>query len=226
MIEAVAFCPQAPALVPEVGRGLDAELGEVRATCRAAIRRAAVHADQIVVVGSAQQTRRHETGARGSFAGFGVPLEIGLGPDGGPVELPASLTVAAWLLRDALGASTTATGWSVGPGAERIDLDAGSRTALVVAGDGSARRGEKAPGHLDPRAADRDRWTADALRSGQGDALHSYPGLDDELLVGGSSAWDAVAWDTEPFAWDAELGYEGAPFGVGYFVATWTPRQR
>ena len=27
MIEAVAFCPQAPALVPEVGRGLDAELG-------------------------------------------------------------------------------------------------------------------------------------------------------------------------------------------------------
>jgi hypothetical protein len=227
MIEAVAFCPQAPALVSEVGRGLDAELGEVRATSRAAIRRVAARADRIVVVGSAAQTRRYETSARGTFAGFGVPLEVGLSPaDAGPVELPSALTVAAWLLRDALGQNTAATGWSVGPAAGPVGLDAGGRTALVVAGDGSARRSEKAPGHLDPRGADRDRWTADALRCGAGDALHSHPGLDDELLVGGSAAWDAVAWDTEALTWDAELLYDGAPFGVGYFVASWTARQR
>lgn len=227
MIEAVAFCPQAPALVPEVGRGLDTELGEVRAACRTAIRRAAAQAERIVVVGSADQTRRHEPNARGTFAGFGVPVEVALGSDdAGPIELPSSLTVGGWLLRDALGANTAAGGWSVGPDAPPLHLDPGGRAALIVVGDGSARRSEKAPGHLDPRAAERDRLTTDALRSGEGDTLHAYPSLDDELLVAGSRAWDATAWQIEAISYDAELLYEGAPFGVGYFVATWTVRPR
>lgn len=227
MIEAVAFCPQAPALVPDVGRGLDDELGEVRAACRSAIREIASGQRQVVVLGSGPQTRHYDPSARGTLAGFGVPLTVPLGSDApGPLELPAALTVAAWLLRDALGPECGASGWAVGTDASGLRLDHDAPTALLVVGDGSACRTEKAPGYLDPRAAERDRLTADALRSGAGDTLHAYPELDDELLVAGSRAWDATAWEVEATPYDAELRYEGAPYGVGYFVATWTARTR
>ena len=43
-----------------------------------------------------------------------------------------------------------------------------------------------------------------------------------ELMAGGAATWDAVAPAAEPLDWDAELLYDAAPFGVGYFVAVWT----
>jgi hypothetical protein len=227
VIEAVAFCPQAPALVPEVGRGLDSELDEVRAASRRAIRDIATGGRRLVVIGSGAQTRRHDPPARGTFAGFGVPLTLGLGVDGpGPVELPPSLTVAAWLLRDALGPGSGASGWTAGTDTTALELDHDAPGALLVVGDGSACRSEKAPGYLHPRAAERDAITADALRSGEGDRLHAWPDLDDEVLVAGSRAWEAAAWELEAVSYEAELRYEGAPFGVGYFVATWTASRR
>jgi hypothetical protein len=223
VISAVAFCPDAPALVPQVGRGLDRELGDVRAACRTAIRRGAGLAERIVVLGSAPVTQRYEANARGSFAGYGVALTVALGTDeDGRVELPLSLAVGAWLLRDALGPDSEATGWSIGREAADLALPADRATMLLVVGDGSARRSEKAPGYLDPRAAQRDERTAQALRSGDADRLHAEPD-DAELLVGGSRAWDAAASAVGGgAAWSADLYYEGAPFGVGYFVALWT----
>jgi hypothetical protein len=223
VIEAVAFCPQAPALVPEVGRGLDAELDEVRTATRTAIQVAARRGEQLIVIGSAETTRRHDPRARGSFAGFGVPLTVSLGSDEpGPLELPQALSVGAWLLRDALGPGCGASGWSVGWDSTAMKIEPDQPTVLVVVGDGSARLSEKAPGYLDPRAAERDQLTRDALRSGEGDRLHPYPELDDELLVAGARAWKATAWETEGSSFEANLLYSGAPFGVGYFVALWT----
>lgn len=221
MITAVAFCPQAPAVVPEVGRGLEAELGEVRAACRTAITRASRRAQRIVVFGSAADTGHHGPSACGSLAGFGVSLTVPLGADEpGTPELPPSLTVGGWLLRDALGPGNGACGWSIGPVAADVALP-DEPTMLLVVGDGSARRSEKAPGYLDPRAEARDARTADALRSGHADRLHAEDD-DAELLVAGSRAWDAAASHLQGPPWEAELLYEGAPFGVGYFVALWT----
>ncbi len=223
VIEAVAFCPQAPALVPEVGRGLDAELTEVRTATRTAVQDAASRGEQLIVIGSGETTRRHDPTARGSFAGFGVALTVALGSDEpGPLELPPALTVGAWVLRDALGPGCGASGWSVGWDSTAMRIAPERPTVLVVVGDGSARLSEKAPGYLDPRAAERDQLILDALCSGEGDRLHPYPELDDDLLVAGARAWKATAGETEALSFDAKLLYSGAPFGVGYFVALWT----
>lgn len=95
-------------------------------------------------------------------------------------------------------------------------------TALVVFGDGSARRSEKAPGYYDERAGAFDASVARALGSGDRDALAALDaGLGDELLAAGVPAWhEAAALLTG--SWSAELTYDDAPFGVGYFVAVWT----
>src|SRR3954470_5914105 len=102
MIVAAAFCPHPPVLVPQVAQGAAHELDELRAACRAAVTRIAGPDRRIVLLGSGVRTRRHAAGAQGTFAGFGCRLEAGIGraAERGPVELPLSLTVGAWLLRD------------------------------------------------------------------------------------------------------------------------------
>jgi hypothetical protein len=229
VITGVAFCPQTPLLVPAVAAGAAGELDPLRDACRAAIRRIAVPGSGLVVLGSGSDTTRHEATARGTLAGFGVPIELALGSGGsGPVELPLSLTIAAWLLQDALGSDSDAIGFSIGPKKEepsRPVLPADSADfALLVMGDGSARRSTSAPGYFDDRAAAFDASVADALRSGEGDRLHLDPGLGEELLAAGTRVWDEAAYLLEPFAFDAELLYDDAPYGVGYFVAAWTRR--
>lgn len=226
MISGVAFCPQAPALVPDVGRGLEAELGGVRAACRTAIRRVVTPGSRVAVVGSGARTASFGPRSRGSFAAFGADVVVPLGSDAdGPVELPPSLTVGAWLVRDALGADTGARGYAVTGGAGLLTAF-DEPTALIVVGDGSACRSLRAPGHLDERAEATDLEIAKILAGGDGSSLHGvagFGGLGAELLIAGGPAWDAVAWELEPLDWDAELLYDDAPFGVGYFVAAWMP---
>ncbi len=227
MIRAVAFCPHPPVLVPEVAQAAAPELDELRAACRTAIRRIAAPGSRLLVLGSGDRWQQHGPTARGSLAGYGVPLEIPLGSDEpGPVELPLSLTIGAWLLRDALGPNCGASGWSVTFGGAgdrgRLDPDTDVPCALLVMADGSARRSTSAPGHLDERAAGFDANLAAALRSGEGRRLHIDADDAAGLLVGGAAAWEQAARALEPFAFDAELLYDAAPYGVGYFVAAWT----
>src|SRR5690606_40923793 len=62
--------------------------------------------------------------------------------------------------------------WS--PDVCSADLDpqvATDASAVVVVANGSARRGEKAPGHLDERSFDFDAGIDKALRDGDGTAL-------------------------------------------------------
>lgn len=223
MITGAAFCPHPPLLVPQVARGAAGELAELRAACRAAIGRIAAAGRPLVVVGAAAQPARYPASARGSFAGYGVDVEVSLGVERpGPAELPLSLAVGAWLLRDALGPDHAASGVAVA-GDEPLDLGP-EPVALVVMGDGSARRSLTAPGYLDGRAEDYDAGVAAALRGGRPDDLAVDPVLGAELLVAGVPAWRAAGRAMAGGAYDAELLYDAAPYGVGYFVATWTAR--
>lgn len=222
-IRGAAFCPHPPLLVPDVAQGAAPELAELRAACRTAIRRVMTHGVQPLVIGAGPRDAVHGPTARGSLAGYGVPVEIPLGSDGpGAVELPLSLTIGAWLLRDALGPECGAVGLQVCRGELDPPVD-DAPVALLVMGDGSARRSTAAPGYLDERAARFDAAVADALKSGDASALGTDAGLGAELLAAGVPAWRAAGELLEAGSWDAELLYDDAPYGVGYFVAVWTP---
>lgn len=235
MIVAAAFVPHPPALVPAVAAGAASELEPLRTACYEAISRVRRSgADRLVVLGSGAVSAMYSPVARGSLAGYGVPVEVHLGVPacGGTDELPLSLTVAAWLIGRALGPRTGAVGFSVGPDfpASRaaVDLLALAESAdvgLIVAGDGSARRCEHAPGYLDTRAEQFDAAVAAALRDGDGDALAELDErLGAELLAAGVPAWRAAGALLSGTTFDAELLRDEAPYGVGYFVACWTAR--
>ncbi|MDT9594067.1 hypothetical protein RDV89_13370 [Nocardioides zeae] len=103
------------------------------------------------------------------------------------------------------------------------EVPAGARAVLVV-GNGSATRTEKAPGHLDERAEGFDAALGGALAAADGDRLAD---LDLDLA--------AQLWaDAAPLAalgrrlqagaaagerWRTEVLHDGAPYGVQYWVA-------
>jgi hypothetical protein len=219
MIEALAFCPHPPVLVPEVAQGAAPELDGLRSACRAAIRRIAQPGRTIAVLGAGPEPASYPAGTRGTFAGFGVPLEVSLDHDGtGSIELPLSLTVGAWLLHDAGTSAGAACAVAAG---ERIPLPEAGPVALLVMGDASARRSTAAPGYLDERAAGYDAAVAAALASGDPAALGALDSsLGRELLAAGAPVWGAVA-GLLTGRYDAEILFDGAPYGVGYLVATW-----
>jgi aromatic ring-opening dioxygenase LigB subunit len=94
--------------------------------------------------------------------------------------------------------------------------------ALLVCGDGSARRDEKAPGHFSPAAAAFDERIDAALGGGNPTALLTVrPDEAAALWVGGRPAWQVLAGAAEVGRWDAEITYAAEPYGVHYIVATW-----
>jgi hypothetical protein len=232
VILGAAFLPNPPVLVPAVASGAARELEPLRRASRRALRR--VHGDdgrRLAVLGSADTSAVHSPVARGSLSGYGVSLEVHLGSPGcgGAPELPLSLTVGAWLLGQALGPSSGAVGFSVGPdfaasraAVELLSLAESARLALVVMGDGSARRSTTAPGYL-LRAEPFDAAVAAALRDGDGEALADLDEtLGAELLAAGVPAWRAAGALLAGGSYDADLLYADAPYGVGYFAAAWT----
>lgn len=223
-VRGAVFCPHPPLLVPEIAQGAAPELDGLRAASRIAIRRVMAPDVRPVVIGTGPQPAVHQPNARGSLAGYGVSLEVPLGFDEpGPVELPLSLTIGAWLLRDVLGPNNGATGVSVDSHGTDLPGPEGEDIALLVMGDGSARRSTSAPGYLDERAAAFDARVAAALAGGDPLALRVDPRQAGELLVAGGAAWRAAAALLEPAGpFKAELLYDDAPYGVGYFVAAWT----
>ncbi|CAM5599780.1 hypothetical protein SVIOM342S_09562 [Streptomyces violaceorubidus] len=163
MLVAAAVCPCPPLLVPEVAAGAAPELDTARAACTDALGvLAASRPDRLVVVGPADSAgpEVYPQGARGSFRGFGVDLDVYLGADIGDADgpqLPYGLAVGAWLLGRTGWTGVPVEGIGVGDAlsAERCAALGGDiagragRTALLVLGDASACRTLKAPGYLD-----------------------------------------------------------------------------
>ncbi len=102
-------------------------------------------------------------------------------------------------------------------------------------GDGSARRGPKAPGHFDERAAAFDAAVEKAVRAGDLRALLDLdPALARDLMATGRQAWQVLAGALRagarpegarggPAALAVDVQYAGDPFGVKYLVASLVP---
>ncbi|GIJ20264.1 hypothetical protein [Micromonospora lutea] len=236
---AAAVCPHPPLLVPEIAGAAASELDDLRTACDVAVARLLDSgAQSVLVIGAGDHRADLDFPFRGSFAPWGMPLEVRLGnhPDGlvGTDHLPLSLLVGAWLLGRRSVAGTGGMTWrmkTVGaddPVETCADLGArlGSHEpwALLVMGDGSACRGEKAPGYSDPRAEAYDETVARALADADLDALLGLdPGLSAQLRVAGRAPWQVLAGAARAAGgpWRGELRYHAAPYGVGYLVASW-----
>ncbi|MCD0453575.1 class III extradiol dioxygenase subunit B-like domain-containing protein [Actinocorallia sp. API 0066] len=219
MLIAAAVCPHPPLLVPELAGAAAPELAGLRAACRAAVA-PLLDAPALVVVGGAERTERFPGTASGTFAPYGLDLRVG---EGEPV-LPLSLTVGRWLL-DGLAPSAFQAVSFDAPARECLELGralAARDVALLVMGDGSACRDEKAPGYLDERAAPYDREIARALGEADAAALGRLdPALARELTAAGRAAWQVLAGAAEGRRYKATLLADEAPYGVGYFAASW-----
>lgn len=212
MILAAAVCPHPPVLVPELAGGAASELADVRSAALESVRAlVATGPERIVVVGTGPLAEPVDESAGGTLAGHGVDVRAG----GEQLVLPLSLTIGAWLLDQA--------GWT-GPRTyttEAVTTD--DRVALLVMAGGSARRSLKAPGYLDERAEAHDAAIGAALAGGDADALASLDvHLADELMAPGPRALVVLGEMTKGADVSARLRWDGAPFGVGYWVADWT----
>ena len=234
MLIAAAVVPHPPVLVPEVAQGLSPDLDSLRAACGAAVGRLyAAGAEEVLIVGAGPQ-QGTEVVSRGSFRAYGVDLEV----DGrwGPVDRSAApmtlpFLIAAWLLRDRpaepVRRPVMVDEHSEVATALANSANSATRQAMLVLGDGSASRTPQAPGHFDERAEAYDVAVARALATADAAALAALePGLSRELHVAGLPAWNALAAaaTASGVEYDADLLYDQAPYGVGYFVATWLAR--
>ncbi|MGW3041275.1 class III extradiol dioxygenase subunit B-like domain-containing protein [Kitasatospora sp. NPDC001159] len=232
MLVAAAVCPCPPLLVPEVAAGAAPELDELRAACDEALAAlVAAEPELVVVVGAGSEAEVWTEGGAGSFHRYGVPLVAKLPGERveGP-ELAPSLTVGAWLLERA-GVTLPTHACAVpadAPADRMLGLGQGlaglaDRVALLVLGDGSACRSVKAPGYLDERAEGFDAALAAALGSADLPALAALDsGFAAELKAEGRAPWQVLAGAAEGAGLTARLGYQDAPYGVGYFVASWS----
>lgn len=234
MLVAAAVCPHPPLLVPGVGSGATPELDDLRHACDAAVDDLlGVEVDLVVVAGDAPVVGPYPEGAWGSLRPYGVPVDVGRGEGG--AGLPLSLTIGRWLLDRAVAGADPPRpvllfGVSADSPPQRCaqlgEALAGRepRVALLVMGDGTARRVPKGPGYLDARAEPFDAQVARALAEGDPHGLAALdPDLAEELLVAGRASWQVLAGAAVPGPWHGEVMYDAAPYGVGYLVATWRP---
>jgi len=231
VIAAAALCPWPPLLVREL-TGADPVLPELRAACAAAVAAMlAAGPDLVAVVGPGPRTARWPADGRLDVAAFcGGP---GLAGDPARPVLPAATGIGAYLL-DQAGYRGPRLIWSVsedepasrcaGLGAELASMGGGQRTGLLVVGDGSARRGPRAPGYVDERAAAFDAAAEQAVRAGDLAALLDLdPALARELMATGRPAWQVLAGACPGPLRTVDMRYAGDPFGVFYLVASLLP---
>jgi hypothetical protein len=217
-------------MVPDLAAGAATELDALRAGCDLALRRMLDSApDMVVAVGpdvEGSGVREFEAEAYGSFARYGVDMTVGASRVG---RLPLSLSVGAWLLQRCAWSGQrlfVALGADVDPdtclGTGKQLAQRANRVALLVLGDGSARRSETAPGYVDERAVPYDSQVCRALQLGDVGALAQLdPEVSAELLVGGRTAWQVLAGAADGVDIEASLLAEESPYGVDYFVASW-----
>lgn len=203
--------------MPEVAQASGPELDRLRLACGSAIDELLAHDPQhIAVVGAGEPGRYWQRNTGGSFKRYGVDVHAGGDGD----ELPLGLTIGAWLL--------DGHGWTGSRAYATGGVNPQGRTAVLAMADGSAKRSSDAPGYFDERAAGFDRAIADALAAGDPHSLECIDtGLAQQLWCGGAVPLillgQAIAAETSKGASVvANLRYDEAPFGVGYWVANWS----
>lgn len=230
-LRGLAFVAGSPLLLPGLGGRAD-PLADLRATCREAI--ASLGPGPLVVLGAGRTSGAYDRAT--PLPGW-APT-VGCGPDGlarqvggrtarsgarsdhhasvGP--LPASLAVGLWLAERAELAVAVTDDDDIRP---RLPAGGG----LVVVGDGTARRGPRAPLPDDPRAEVYDAAVAAALASGDPAGLLALDQpLGADLGVSGLAPWRVAARLAQPRPWRAQVLAAEAPLGVAYAVATWLPQ--
>lgn len=236
MVIAAAVVPHPPVLVPDIARGLAPDLDALRSACTAAIDHLyAAEADELVIVGGGPKQSAN-VARFGGFHEYGLDLAVdgrwataepagdAASAEGAEPAEPMTLPfqIAAWLLRDRPDTPVRRAVMVHADGG--LTMEDPKRRALLVLGDGSACRSVQAPGHFDERAEAYDAEVARALATADTEALAALdPELSRQLQVAGLPAWRALAAASEG-EYDAELLYDDAPYGVGYFVATWLAR--
>jgi len=239
VIVSVALCPSPPLLVREL-TGQALILPELRDACAAAVAHLIASApDLVTVVGPAGTTAALDASDRLDKRAYApVPRLFG-DQAAGMASLPLAIGVGAMLL-DAAGYDGPRILQGIAeqapPDACRAlgrDLAAAApRVALLVMGDGSARRSPSAPGYLDERAGPFDAAVERAVRDGDLAVLADLdPVLAGDLMATGRPAWQVLAGamtaGPPPASASARpstrIGYSAAPFGVAYLVATLDP---
>ena len=96
------------------------------------------------------------------------------------------------------------------------------RVALLVMGDGSARKAVGVHGAADPPAEEYDAAVAAALAAADAGALARLDAaLDDELMVAGRAAWQVLAGAAVGGGLRGQVRFAAAPLDVTYLVASW-----
>jgi hypothetical protein len=246
VLTGAALCPSPPLLYPGL-TGREAVLPALREACAGAVGRLlAGNPEAVAVIGPAAETGNWDVTARLDPSAFAPRLPGAPGPDpsppapgpdppppaaGGTRSPPLSIGLGAMLL-DQAGYRGRRKLLAVGqdePASACVRLGAalgetGTRTGLLVIGDGSARRSTKAPGHLDPRAAAFDAEVERAVRTGDLAALERLDeDLARDLMATGRPAWQALAGAMGSLAPAADILYCDDPFGVAYLVAYLRP---
>lgn len=177
MITSVAVVPSAPLLLPEYTGRTDAGAAlrdRALDTVRGVLPRRG-SGGRVVLVVATDREPRHTRASLGRRVGTHLLDLLGAEAD--------DVVEVAW---DAPVEACRAPGAALGAGPGEV--------ALVVVADGSARRGEKAPGHLDERAFDLDRELVEALRAADPERLLGLDaGLCADLLAHGRAPLQVAA---------------------------------
>jgi hypothetical protein len=227
VITCAALCPSPPLLCPQL-TGRHAVVPELRAACAEVTGRLLRHDPEvIVIIGPAAATGAWDGAGRLNPSVFAPAIA-----SAGTGSAPLALGLGAMLL-DQAGYQGRRALQAVGqdePASACVSMGtelaaAGARMALLVMGDGSARRGPRAPGYLDSRAAAFDAEVERAVRSGEVGALRRLDQtLARDLMVTGRPAWQVLSGAMGPRTAAAEVLYCDDPFGVAYLVAYLSPR--
>jgi hypothetical protein len=231
MITAATLCPWPPLLVREL-TGADPVLPELREACAAAVTELLRAGPEIVaIVAPGPETAAWPGDGRLNVAAFGGLPAASPDPVTGRCSLPPAAGIGAYLL-DQAGYQGPRSIWTVSPdepsaGCRKLGADlaaTGQRTALLVLGDGSARRGPKAPGAFDERAAAFDAALVRAVRDADLDALLAVdPALARDLMATGRPAWQVLAGALAGTPVSTAIRYADDPLGVLYLVASLVP---
>ena len=206
----LVVCPGSPLLATGDATGDVPEVAAVRAAAASAVARLVADVPARVVV-LAEAGPTHPSSAGGTLRPWGVDVSAGGADD----VLGLGQTIGAWLL-DRAGHD--------GPRLYTSDAtQLRPDDAILVVADGTATRTERAPGHLDERAAAFDEALARALDAGDADALaRTDLTLAETLWCRGAATLAAVGAAVRGRISTSALIAHDAPLGVAWFVAEWT----